>query len=219
MNQEFQTTQSLQLLIRKPWQCGRPFWFLSFAVWFFLSSHSIFHWSFYARSVFQNSTELHSLLVAEHTNKKYLVGGPIEENSLTNSIFLIWHFRDHSVFNNLSVLKHLPVWWQTTDGLLNSGQLEYHIFHTASTFLRIMDMGTLQTSAVQRPHAVAAGNHSHHPAATACFTALQQLLSSASLAAAMQCCSGGHRRAGQRRRRAAALQFSACCPSLLSNEP
>ena len=56
------------------------------------------------------------------------------------------------------MLKNISVSCQTTDGLLNSGQLEYHIFITAINIPAhhrhlYHHMCTLQISAVQRPQA------------------------------------------------------------------
>ena len=88
-----------------------------------------------------------------------------------------WILYAGSVFD----ISTISVWCQTTDGLLNTGQLEYHIFITAINIPAHHrhlhhHMCTLQTSAVQRPHA----SRRWLP----CFTTLQKLLPPRSAVAA-----------------------------------
>ncbi len=72
-------------------------------------------------------TEFNSLLVGEQANEKIWLKVRLKKVLGLNSTFLDWHRHDHSDFNHSSVLKNLSVWWQTTVGHMNSGQLEYHI--------------------------------------------------------------------------------------------
>ena len=53
-----------------------------------------------------------------------------------NWIFLIWLCGDLSVFNNVSVLKHLSVWWQTTHVLLTTRVVEhfFYFFHDTTSW-------------------------------------------------------------------------------------
>ncbi len=161
MNRKFQTTQSLEPPIGK--QFGPPFQFLSFQVWYGCSSHSIFIDFFMLTQFF--TIQLSSTLcwLESRTVKTIWLEVQLRKILMLNWIFLTWHGHDHSVFNNTSVSKNISFWCQTTDGLLNSGQLEYHIFITAINIpAHHRDlhhhMCTLQTSAVQLPHA-AAGHH------------------------------------------------------------
>ena len=115
------------------------------------------------------------------------------------------------------MLKNISVSCQTTDGLLNPGQLEYHIFITAINIPAhhqhlYHHMCTLQISAVQRPQAPSPLAPMLHCFAEAVATAQRssgggctphhwRLLRSAAVAGtAAQCSSGGHRRAAQQRR-------------------
>ncbi len=103
------------------------------------------------------------------------------------------------------MLKNISFLCQTTDGLLNSGQLEYHIFITAIIIPAhhrhlhpSPHVHTSNVSCAATPFPSQLATMLQRFAAAAATA--QHSSDNASLAAAAQCCSGGRRRAGPQQR-------------------